>query len=164
MSIAIFPGSFDPITNGHLDVARQAGQMFDQVYLVIMTNTRKHYLFSAEERKDFAADAVKDLPNVKVIARPTSLTVAVAHELGARTIIRGVRNTSDFIYEQQIAGMNEKLADDVHSALIFTRPENAFIASSMIKEIAKFQGPIERFLPAKAAKALAERLHHEHQA
>lgn len=158
MKIAIFPGSFDPITNGHLDIVKQATDMFDQLYLVVMTNTHKQYLFSAEERALLAADAVRSFSNVKVLKRPSSLTVAVARQLHAQTIIRGVRNTADFLYEQQIAGMNRQLAPKIHTALLFTSPANSFVASSMIKEVANFKGPIGRFLPARAAQALAERM------
>lgn len=158
MKIAIFPGSFDPITNGHMDIVKQAAEMFDRIYLVVMTNTHKKYLFSAAKRAALAAAAVQQLPNVSVLKRPTSLTVAVARQVHAQTIIRGVRDSADFLYEQQIAGMNRQLAPDIHTALLFTSPENSFVASSMIKEVAKFQGPVTRFLPAASARALRERM------
>lgn len=158
MTIALFPGSFDPITNGHLDVAKKAATMFDKVYVVIMTNTNKHYLFNSQERTQMAQETLKDIPNIEVLAKPDQLTVDVARHLKASAIIRGVRNTEDFLYEQQIAGINERLNDQVHTVLLFTDPENSFVASSMIKEVARFNGDIEQFLPASVADALKKKL------
>ena len=158
MTIALFPGSFDPITNGHLDVAKKAATMFDKVYVVIMTNTNKHYLFNSQERTQMAQETLKDIPNIEVLAKPDQLTVDVARHLKASAIIRGVRNTEDFLYEQQIAGINERLNDQVHTVLLFTDPENSFVASSMIKEVARFNGDIEQFLPANVADALKNKL------
>lgn len=158
MTIALFPGSFDPITNGHLDVAKKAATMFDKVYVVIMTNTNKHYLFNSQERTQMAQETLKDIPNIEVLAKPDQLTVDVARHLKASAIIRGVRNAEDFLYEQQIAGINERLNDQVHTVLLFTDPENSFVASSMIKEVARFNGDIEQFLPANVADALKKKL------
>lgn len=158
MTIALFPGSFDPITNGHLDVAKKAATMFDKVYVVIMTNTNKHYLFNSQERTQMAQETLKDIPNIEVLAKPDQLTVDVARHLKASAIIRGVRNTEDFLYEQQIAGINERLNDQVQTVLLFTDPENSFVASSMIKEVARFNGDIEQFLPANVADALKKKL------
>lgn len=158
MTVALFPGSYDPITNGHVGIAKKAAEIFDKVYLVVMTNTAKNYLFTADERKAFAQDAVKDLDNVEVLKRPEELTVNVARELGANVIIRGVRNSDDFRYEQQIAGINEKIAPDIHTLLLFTDPDNSFVASSMIKEVAKFGGSTEKFLPKLASKALEKKM------
>lgn len=157
MSIALFPGSFDPITNGHIDVINQAVKLFDQVYVVIMTNTAKNYLFSADQRLEFVQDAVKNQPKVSVLKRPDELTVKVAHDLKATAIIRGVRNSEDFLYEQQIAKMNKVLAEDIETVLLLTKPENSFVASSIIKEVAHFGGDISAFLPKKAADALTRK-------
>ncbi len=158
MSVAIFPGSFDPITNGHVDIINQAAAIFDKVYVVVMVNTAKKYLFTNKERTDLINDAVKGLKNVQVLLKPDQLTVNVAHDLGANTIIRGVRNTTDFLFEQQIAEMNKKMASDVSTVLLFTEPENSFVASSIIKEIAQFNGDFGSFLPTKAAQALKEKI------
>ena len=161
MTVALFPGSFDPITNGHVETAKKAAQIFDKVYVVAMTNTSKHYLFTAKERADFIRDALKDIPNIEVLDKPDMLTVNLAHELHARAIVRGVRNSADFRYEQEIAGINKRLAPDIHTVLLFSSPENSFVASSMIKELARFDEDVHQFLPEKAAKALRKKLNHE---
>ena len=161
MTVALFPGSFDPITNGHVETAKKAAQIFDKVYVVAMTNTSKHYLFTAKERADFIRDALKDIPNIEVLDKPDMLTVNLAHELHARAIVRGVRNSADFRYEQEIAGINKRLAPDINTVLLFSSLENSFVASSMIKELARFDEDVHQFLPEKAAKALRKKLNHE---
>ena len=149
MTVALFPGSFDPITNGHVETAKKAAQIFDKVYVVAMTNTSKHYLFTAKERADFIRDALKDIPNIEVLDKPDMLTVNLAHELHARAIVRGVRNSADFRYEQEIAGINKRLAPDINTVLLFSSPENSF------------DEDVHQFLPEKAAKALRKKLNHE---
>ena len=161
MTVALFPGSFDPITNGHVETAKKAAQIFDKVYVVAMTNTSKHYLFTAKERADFIRDALEDIPNIEVLDKPDMLTVNLAHELHARAIVRGVRNSADFRYEQEIAGINKRLAPDINTVLLFSSPENSFVASSMIKELARFDEDVHQFLPERAAKALRKKLNHE---
>jgi pantetheine-phosphate adenylyltransferase len=161
MTVALFPGSFDPITNGHVETAKKAAQIFDKVYVVAMTNTSKHYLFTAKERADFIRDALKNIPNIEVLDKPDMLTVNLAHELHARAIVRGVRNSADFRYEQEIAGINKRLAPDINTVLLFSSPENSFVASSMIKELARFDEDVHQFLPEKAAKVLRKKLNHE---
>ena len=161
MTVALFPGSFDPITNGHVETAKKAAQIFDKVYVVAMTNTSKHYLFTAKERADFIRDALKDIPNIEVLDKPDMLTVNLAHELHARAIVRGVRNSADFRYEQEIAGINKRLAPDINTVLLFSSPENSFVASSMIKELASVDEDVHQFLPERTAKALRKNLNHE---
>lgn len=161
MTIALFPGSFDPITNGHVETAKKAAQIFDKVYVVAMTNTSKHYLFTAKQRADFIRDALKDVPNIEVLEKPDMITVNLAHELHAKAIVRGVRNSADFRYEQEIAGINKRLAPDINTILLFSSPENSFVASSMIKELARFNEDVRQFLPEKAAEALRKKLNHE---
>lgn len=161
MTIALFPGSFDPITNGHVETAKKAAQIFDKVYVVAMTNTSKQYLFTAEQRADFIRDALKDVPNIEVLEKPDMITVNLAHELHAKAIVRGVRNSADFRYEQEIAGINKRLAPDINTILLFSSPENSFVASSMIKELARFNEDVRQFLPEKAAEALRKKLNHE---
>lgn len=158
MTSAMYPGSFDPITNGHLETIKKAAAIFDKLYVVIMTNTSKDYLFSAAEREELVVDAVSSLPNVEVLLKPSSLTVDIARQLKVNTIIRGVRNEEDFRYEREIAHMNGVLAANVHTLLVMTGPENSFVHSSMVKEIAYFGGDVSKFLPPLAARKLSERL------
>lgn len=154
MTIALFPGSFDPITNGHVETAKKAAEIFDKVYVVAMTNTAKKYLFTPEERADLIRDALREIPNIEVLERPEEVTVNLAHELHAKVMVRGVRNSADFRYEQEIAGINKKLAPDVNTVLLFTSPENSFVASSMIKELARFDEDVSLFLPKKSSDCI----------
>ena len=126
MTIALFPGSFDPITNGHVETAKKAAEIFDKVYVVAMTNTAKKYLFTPEERADLIRDALREIPNIEVLERPEEVTVNLAHELHAKVIVRGVRNSADFRYEQEIAGINKKLAPDVNTVLLFYESRKFF--------------------------------------
>lgn len=158
MSSALFPGSFDPITNGHVDVISKAVKIFDKVYVVVMTNTSKKYLFDVDKRVSLVRDAIKGQAKVEVLKRPDELTVNVAQELGASVIIRGVRNSEDFLYEQEIAAMNHDLNPQIETVLFFTDPNNSYVASSVIKEVAQFGGNVSDFLPASSAAALKEKL------
>lgn len=158
MTSALFPGSFDPITNGHVETAKKAAQVFDKVFVVAMTNTAKQYMFTPQERTEFIQDALKDVPNIKVLEAPDMLTVDLARKLKVNAMVRGVRNSEDFRYEQQVAEIDKRIAPEINTVLLFSSPENSFIASSMIKEIARFNGDVTQFLPLKAAEAIKEKL------
>lgn len=158
MTKAIFPGSFDPLTNGHLETIQIAAKTFDKLYVVIMTNTQKKYLFSERERVDLASAVLKTIPNVEVIGRPVELTIDVARELGATTIVRGLRNDADFNYEREIAQINKTLAPELNTIFLLTGPENSFISSSMIKETVMFGGDVTKLVPIEVAHALKEKV------
>lgn len=151
---AMFPGSFDPITNGHLDIITRGSQLFDELFVVIMTNSNKQALFSTEEKLAMVTDAVKAYSNVKVIAMTDELAVKTAVKLGIKVILRGIRNVEDFQFEQQIAMMNRELNSKIETLLLPTSPEVASISSSIVKEIGHFHGDTSKFLPAKAQAML----------
>ncbi|CAK8053644.1 pantetheine-phosphate adenylyltransferase [Eupransor demetentiae] len=153
MKKAVFPGSFDPLTNGHMDIIARASQLFDQVIVAVGINTNKKGLFSVEQKVALAKEAVSDLPNVEV-GVIDGLTVDFMKEQGARYIIRGLRNCKDFEYERDIAGMNSVLAD-VETVLLLAKPENQNISSSMVKEIGKMGADnMDKFVPPVVVEAL----------
>ena len=127
---AIFPGSFDPVTNGHLDIIKRSAAIFDEVFVVVLTNTAKKPMFSANERQSFIQKATEKIPNVKVLAKEADLTVNVAQELDAQIIIRSVRNTQDLEFEQNIAAMNKELAPKIETLILLTDPKYAFLSST----------------------------------
>lgn len=143
---AIFPGSFDPITNGHLDVIKRSAQLFEYVYVIILTNTAKKPLFSAEKRQMLVEDAIKDLSNVTVLLKEADLTVNVANQLGAQVIIRALRNAQDFEFEKNIAEMNKNLAPQIETMLLVTDPKYSFVSSSLVKEVARFKGDVSQLV------------------
>ncbi|QEA43385.1 pantetheine-phosphate adenylyltransferase [Leuconostoc lactis] len=157
MSIALFPGSFDPLTNGHLDIIQRASQLFDHVVVGVGHNTSKQALFTPEEKVDLISTVVVDLPNVDV-AIMHGLTVQFMSEIGAKFIVRGLRNSKDFEYERDIAGVNSALAD-VETILLLAKPENQNISSSMVKEIGSMGADnMAKFVPKVVVDALKERL------
>lgn len=155
--IAIFPGSFDPLTNGHLDLIKRAAKLFDKVIVAVLSNTAKQPLFSMAERLSLIKQVVADLDNVTVIAQSDDLTVNVAHQLHAQFIIRGLRSSQDFEYENNIAQMNSHLADDIETVFLFTKPRYAYIASSLVKEVARFRGDLNHLVPKCIANALIKK-------
>lgn len=157
MSIALFPGSFDPLTNGHLDIIKRASQLFDHVVVGVGHNTSKQALFTPEEKVDLISTVVADLPNVDVTIMH-GLTVKFMSEIGAKFIVRGLRNSKDFEYERDIAGVNSALAD-VETILLLAKPENQNISSSMVKEIGSMGADnMAKFVPKVVVDALKERL------
>lgn len=157
MSIAVFPGSFDPLTNGHLDIIKRASGIFEKVIVGVGNNTSKAALFTPKEKMTLISTVVKDLPNVEV-AIMKGLTVQFMNDVGAKYIVRGLRNGKDFEYERDIAGMNSALAD-VETVLLLAKPENQNISSSMVKEIGSMGADnMVKFVPKTIVEALKERL------
>ena len=157
--IAICPGSYDPITNGHLDVIARAAEMFDEVIVgVVNLPIRKgKTLFDVSERLAFIEEATADLANVR--AQPFStLVVDFAHEVGAKAIVKGLRAISDFEYELEMNQLNRTLAPDIESLYLMASPQYSFLSSSGVKELATFGGNIEELVPGRVAARLQELL------
>ena len=157
--IAIVPGSYDPVTNGHLDVIARAATMFDEVVVaVVNASVRKNKsLFSAEERVRFIELATADLPNVSVDTFDT-LVVEFARARGAKAVVKGLRAISDFEYEFEMNQLNRRLAPDIESVFVMASPQYSFLSSSGIKEMATFGGDIGDLVPEEVAKRLQEEL------
>jgi pantetheine-phosphate adenylyltransferase len=157
--IAVCPGSYDPITNGHLDIISRASGMFDKVIVAVanVPMRKSATLFTAEERVAFIEDATSDLPNVE--AEPFSiLTVEFARSRGAKAIVRGLRAISDFEYELELNQLNRVQASDIESVYLMASAKYSFIRSSGVKELATFGGRIDDLVPERVAVALKERI------
>ena len=157
MSIAIYPGSFDPITNGHLDVARRASRVFDKVIVAIYERSGKPgALFSAAERVELARVAFVDHPAIDVTTFD-GLAVNCARDLGATTIVRGLRAVSDFEYEFKLAHMNAHLAPEIDVVCLMTSSRHSFVSSSLIREVASLGGNLNGLVPDHVRDALEKR-------
>ncbi|KZN51431.1 pantetheine-phosphate adenylyltransferase [Pseudoalteromonas luteoviolacea] len=156
--IALYPGTFDPLTNGHSDLIKRAAKMFDTVVLAIAHNPTKKPCFTLEERVELAEQILTDIPNVKVIGF-TGLLVDLAKAQGANVLIRGIRAVSDFDYEFQLANMNRRLYPELESVFLTPSEKNSFISSTLVKEVALHHGDVSEFVDPIVAKALMEKLH-----
>lgn len=146
MKTACYPGTFDPITNGHLDIIRRASKMFDEVVVTIMVNPKKRVTFTDENRKEMIEKCTTNLSNVKVVIG-SGLTVEFAKSINATAIIRGIRAVADYEYELQQATANMMLNDQIETLFFVARPEFSFLSSSVAKEIAINGGDISKFIP-----------------
>ncbi|HWQ43517.1 MAG TPA: pantetheine-phosphate adenylyltransferase [Desulfosporosinus sp.] len=153
MRTAIYPGTFDPITNGHLDILIRAKELFDGVTIAIATDSNKVPLFSLEERLELLLEATKDMNKVSVRIFE-GLTVEFARHCGAVAILRGLRALSDFEFEFQLALMNKKIAPDIETVFLMTQSQFSFISSSSIKWAASLNGAVSDFVPPHVEKAL----------
>jgi len=150
---AIYPGTFDPITHGHVDVVKRASRMFSPIMVAVAVSPGKAPFFALEERLELARTALADLPDVQVISFG-NLLVDCAREHQAQVIIRGLRAVSDFEYEVQLAGMNRRLSPQVETVFIASAQQYAFLSSSLIREIARLGGDVSEFVPANVRVAL----------
>jgi len=153
---AVFPGSFDPITNGHLDVIQRATKMFDELIVAVGDSHKKEYLFTGDERVEMITDLVKDLPEVKV-KRFSGLTVECAKKLKAQVILRGLRNLTDVQYEFQLALTNRAIGG-LETVFIMTDEQYGFTSSTLIHEISRFGGDVSRLIPPSIYQKLKEKL------
>jgi pantetheine-phosphate adenylyltransferase len=149
----IFPGTFDPITNGHVDLIERASKLFNRVIVGIAVNVRKQPLFSLDERVSLAKQVLKHLPKVEVCGFE-NLLIDFAKERNAQAILRGLRAVSDFEYEFQLANMNRQLNAEIETVFLTPDEKHSFISSSLIREIAMFGGNISSFVPTVVADAL----------
>ncbi len=154
---ALVPGSFDPPTKGHLDVVERCAALFDEVIVAVVHNPSKSPLFSAEERVALLESCVAGWGNVQV-ASFEGLLVDFARDVGAKTIVKGLRAVTDFEFEIQMSQMNRHLSADVVSLFVATKPEYAYLSSSLVKEVARLGGSVDALVPEPVAAALKERL------
>ena len=151
--IAVVPGSFDPITNGHLDIIKRAADVFDVVYVAVLNNSSKQPLFNVEERISLIAEVTKQFPNIR-IESSSGLLIEYAQQKKAQAIVRGLRAVSDFEYEMQITSMNRVLDEHIETFFIMTKNQYSFLSSSIVKEVAKYGGNIRELVPPEIEKAL----------
>ncbi len=157
MTVALYPGSFDPVTNGHIDIAHRAARLFSKLIVGVYDLPQKKLLFSTAERADMMKKALKELPNVEVTSY-SGLTVTYAQQIGAHLIVRGLRMSSDFEREFEMALMNKKLAPGIELVCFMTSLDYQFVSSSLLKEVAESGGCIDNYVPSFVARALKERL------
>ncbi|MDO5335959.1 MAG: pantetheine-phosphate adenylyltransferase [Eubacteriales bacterium] len=157
MAIAVYPGSFDPVTYGHLDVMKRASQFFDGVIVGVLQNSAKSPLFSVQERVNILQRETADLPNVTIKAFE-GLSVNFARENHAQVIVRGLRAVTDFEYELQMAQTNRVLAPDVDTIFLTTSLKYAYLSSTVLKEVAYFGGDIHKFAPPEVVKAIEAKI------
>ncbi len=153
---AIYPGSFDPVTNGHLDVIQRAGRLFDEVIVAVALNDQKRSLFSADERVELIRHAAEGLTHIRIV-RFDGLLMDFAREMGASAVVRGLRAVSDFEFEFQMALMNRKLEPNVETMFLMPAEKYTYLSSRIVKEIARLGGNVDAFVPTFVAAALRQK-------
>lgn len=156
MKIGIYPGSFDPITNGHIDIIQRSSVLFDRLIVAVLSNPQKQPLFTVEERLSLIKDSVGHIPNLDIDSF-NGLLVDFAHIKKAKVIVKGLRAVSDFEYELQMALMNKKLAPEIETIFIMTSSKYSFLSSSIIKESSRLGGCVATLVPSAVEKALKEK-------
>lgn len=153
MAIAVCPGSFDPVTYGHLDIIKRGAKVFDKVIVAVLVNSNKNPLFSKEERLELLQEVTKDLPNVEVDTF-SGLLIDYMHERQASVLLKGLRAVSDFEYEMQMASINRKLSEDVETFFVMTNNQYSYLSSSIVKEVARYHAPVSDLVPPVVENAL----------
>lgn len=156
-NIAVYAGTFDPVTNGHLDIIERASRLYDHLYVTIFTNPDKKTLFTLEERVELLKEVTKKFDNVTIDASQ-DLSVEYAKKVGASVLVRGLRATMDFEYELQLAFSNQYLDDSIDMVFLMTRPSHSYISSSSVKEIASHHHSVEGLVPKNVELALIKKM------
>jgi pantetheine-phosphate adenylyltransferase len=154
MKIAVFPGSFDPITIGHVDIVKRSIPLFDKIIVAIGVNTQKKYLFSLEQRTEWIKDVFKEYPTIEVSSY-NGLTINYCKEIGAQYLLRGIRSASDFEYEKTIAHLNHTMESEIETILMLSPPEYSSISSTIVREIILGKGDVSKFVPKEIVKYLS---------
>jgi pantetheine-phosphate adenylyltransferase len=157
MTVALYPGTFDPLTNGHLDLIMRSVRMFDKVIVAIFENAMKGPLFTVDERHRLIEESTKGLVNIEIATFSNTLLVFYAKQRQAHVIIRGLRAIADFEYEFQMTLMNRRLDEDIETVFLMPREEYTYVASRLIKEVAAYGGNVEELVPPPVALALKEK-------
>jgi len=155
--VALFAGSFDPLTNGHIDTIKRAKIIFDEVIVAVSTNTTKQSLFDGDERISLAEEALKTIPDVRVIKHIGGLTIEMAKKIGACALLRGVRNVKDFEYEHSIASMNKLQEPSIETVILLASENYRYLSSSLIKEVAIFGGDVSTLIPPVVNEAIVKK-------
>ena len=158
MTVALYPGTFDPLTNGHLDLIKRSIRMFDKVVVAIFENPTKGPLFSVEERRRLIEESTRGLSNIEIDTFSNTLLVFYAKQRQAHVSVRGLRAIADFEYEFQMTLMNRRLDEDIETVFLMPREEYTYVASRLIKEVAAYGGNVEELVPPPVALALKEKL------
>ncbi len=158
MTVALYPGTFDPLTNGHLDLIKRSIRMFDKVVVAIFENPMKGPIFSVEERRRLVEESTRGLRNIEIDTFSNTLLVFYARQRQADVIVRGLRAIADFEYEFQMTLMNRRLDEDIETVFLMPREEYTYVASRLIKEVATYGGNVEELVPPPVALALKEKL------
>lgn len=159
MKTIVYPGTFDPITNGHIDLVERAARLFDKVVIGIASSQRKSPLFSIDERIQLASDALAHVPNIEICGFDY-LLVNFVNDCGADAIMRGLRAVSDFEYEFQLANMNRALSPEVESIFLTPAERFSYISSSLVREISSLDGDVSKFVPTNVVEALSNKFNH----
>lgn len=154
--VAVYPGSFDPVTYGHLDIIRRSAKLYDRLIVAVLNNTSKNPLFTVDERKQLLAEVTQDLPNVEIDSF-RDLLVRYMKSRQANVIIRGIRSVTDFEYELQLASTNHLLDGEIDTVFMMTNPKYSYLSSSIVKEIAQFDGEVKELVPPAVERELRKK-------